>query len=359
MLPLRLSEIAKLVGGQMVGSEDPELSGAASLADAGPGDLSFVTAGKHLAAAADSTAGALLVGPNTVVDKPSIRVDDPYRAFARILAGLLVDIDRTFPPGVHATAVVDAAADVSRATSIGPYCFVGAGAVIGDGSRLGSHVSIGCDVHVGSACVIHAQVVLREGCRLGDRVIVHAGVVLGSDGFGYLTGPQGMQKIPQVGIVDVGDDVEIGAGVTVDRATTGRTIIGAGSKLDNQVQIAHNVRLGDHCALSAQTGIAGSCVLGDGVICGGQVGVGDHITIGAGSQLGGQSGVTHDIPAGSQLFGTPAQDAKQSFRNSAAVQRLPELQATVRQLRKQIADLEKRLATVEGTAPDAISDQEN
>ncbi len=349
MLPLKLSEIAKLVGGTLVGDVDPELTGVAGLAEAGASDLSFLAETKRPVVAAESGAGGLLVGLQVVVDKPCIQVEDPYRAFALVLAGQQIAADRAFPPGVHSTAVIDPAADVSRATAVGPYCVVGAGTVLGTGTRLGSHVSIGCDVTVGADCVIHPQAVLREGCRLGDRVIVHACVVLGSDGFGYLPGPTGMQKVPQVGIVAVGDDVEFGAGVTVDRATTGRTVIGSGSKIDNQVQIAHNVQVGQHCALSAQVGIAGSCVIADGVIFGGQVGVGDHITIGAGTKLGGQSGVTNDLPAGSRVFGTPAQDAKESFRTTAATRRLPQLQATVRELKQTIAQLEGRLAAVEDT----------
>ncbi len=359
MLPLRLSEIAKLVRGDLIGEADPEICGAAGLSDAGETDLSFVSAAKGLRAAATSAAGAFLVGRNVVVDKPSIQVDDPYRAFAQVLAGLQIALDRAFPPGVHGTAVIDPTAEVSAAAAIGPYCVVGAGTVLGAGTRLAAHVSLGCDVTVGPDCVIHPMVVIREGCRLGKRVVVHAGVVLGSDGFGYLPGPEGMLKIPQVGIVEVADDVEFGAGVTVDRATTGRTVIGSGSKLDNQVQIAHNVQVGSHCALSAQTGIAGSCVVGDGVICGGQVGVGDHITIGAGSQIGGQSGITHDLAPGSRIFGTPGQDAKESFRITAATRRLPALQATVRELKQRIADLETRLATVVGQKPAATQDQEN
>ncbi len=359
MLPLRLSEIAKLIGGELIGDADPEICGVAGLEDASEADLGFVAGAGQLGTAAASRAGALLVGRDVEVDKPSIQVDDPYHAFVQVLAGVQVDVDRTFPPGVHETAVIDPTADVGRATAIGPYCVVGAGAVLGTGTRLGSHVSIGCDVTVGAACTIYPQAVIREGCRLGERVIVHAGVVLGSDGFGYLPGPDGMVKIPQVGIVDVADDVEFGAGVTVDRATTGRTYIGTGTKLDNQVQIAHNVQVGSHCAFSAQTGIAGSCVLGDGVVCGGQVGVGDHITIGAGSLVGGQSGITSDLEPGSRVFGTPAQDASESFRITAAGRRLPKLQATVRELNKRIAELENRLAIAEGNTPDAIQDQEN
>ncbi len=359
MLPLKLSEIAKILDGTLIGPDDPVLTGVAGLNEAGASDLSFLAVAKRPSDAAGSDAGALLVGPKVVVDKPCIQVEDPYRAFAQVLAGQQIEADRAFPPGVHATAVIDPGADVSRAAAVGPYCVVGAGSVLGSGTRLGSHVSIGCDVTVGVDCVIHPQAVIREGCRLGDRVIVHACVVLGSDGFGYLPGPTGMQKVPQVGIVAVGDDVEFGAGVTVDRATTGRTVIGTGSKIDNQVQIAHNVQVGRHCALSAQVGIAGSCVIEDGVIFGGQVGVGDHITIGAGTKLGGQSGVTGDLEPGSRVFGTPAQDAKESFRTTAATRRLPQMQALVRELKQKIDQLESRLAAVEGQHPSANNDQEN
>jgi UDP-3-O-[3-hydroxymyristoyl] glucosamine N-acyltransferase len=358
MLPLRLSEIAKLVGGAHIGPGDPEIRGAAGLAAASATDLSFVTDGRYLEQAATSAAGALIVGPEVEVDKPSIRVDDPYRAFVLVLRELQPDADRVFPPGVHPTAVIDASADVSAAAAIGPCSVIGADTVLGSGTRLGAHVSLGCDVVIGRDCLIYPQAVIREGCRLGDRVIVHAGVVIGSDGFGYLPGPDGMLKIPQVGVVCVGDDVELGAGVTVDRATTGRTVIGEGTKLDNQVQVAHNVQIGRHCALSAQTGIAGSCEIGDGVISGGQVGIGDHLKIGAGSQLGGQSGVTHDLDPGSRVFGTPALDSKESFRNSAATRRLPVLQETVRALKRRVAKLEKKLAAAEN-ASRPPADQEN
>lgn len=358
MLPLRLSEIATLVGGRWIGPEDPVIHGAAGLANAGATDLSFVTSGKYLQEAASSAAGALLVGPEVEVDKPAIRVDDPYRAFVVVLGELQVDFDRAFPPGVHPTAMIDATADVGAAAAIGPYSVVGAGSVLGRGTRLGAHVSVGCDVVVGRECLIYPQSVIGERCRLGDRIIVHAGVVIGGDGFGYLPGPDGMVKIPQVGIVCVDDDVELGAGVTVDRATTGCTVIGAGTKLDNQVQVGHNVQIGRHCALSAQTGIAGSCKIGDGVISGGQVGVGDHLTIGAGTRMGGQTGVTRDLKPGSRVFGTPALDSEESFRISAASRRLPELMETVRGLKRRIARLELALAA--GEDPSASpADQEN
>ncbi|MFT7699549.1 MAG: UDP-3-O-[3-hydroxymyristoyl] glucosamine N-acyltransferase, partial [Candidatus Krumholzibacteriia bacterium] len=340
MFPLRLSEIANLVGGELIGEADPKIEGLAGLNDAHEHELSFVKTNTDLAKGAKSLAAALLVGREvTGCDKPCVRVDDPYLVFAELLANQLTAIDRVFPPEIHPTAVIHDSANVAGAVAIGAHTVVGAGTVLGSGTRLGAQVNLGCDVVLGDDCVIYPQVVIREGCVLGDRVIVHANSVLGSDGFGYLPTERGMKKVPQVGIVEIADDVEIGAGVTIDRATTGKTCIGKGTKLDNQVQIAHNVKVGAHCALSAQVGIAGSCTLGDGVIAGGQVGVGDHITIGAGSQLGGQSGVISDLPAGSKVFGTPAKAIKASFRLEAMVQRLPKMRDSLTELAETVSRL--------------------
>jgi len=351
MLPLRLSEIARLVSGEFEGNEDPMITSVAGLNDAGATDLSFVRDARGLELAAKSAAGAFLIGRKTeLIDRPCIRVDEPYRVFAELLAGQLIPVDRVFPLGVHPTAVVDASADISGAVSVGAYTVVGAGVVLGAGTRLGSLVSVGCDVIVGRECTVYSQAVIREGCCLGHRVIVHSGAVIGSDGFGYLPGDQGLQKIPQVGIVEIADDVEIGAGVTIDRATTGCTRIGAGTKIDNQVQIAHNVTVGSHCALSAQVGIAGSCTLGDGIVAGGQVGIGDHITIGAGTQLGGQSGVISDLPANSKMFGTPAVDIKSSFRATAVLRRLPEMKRAMAAMSAKIEKLDRELAELRSRA---------
>ena len=328
---LRLSELAGRLGGRWREGADPLITGAASLADAGPGDLSFVAGPGHIAEAKSSGAAAFLVAPGVELGRPVIEVERPYEAFARFLALQLPDPDRLYPPGVHPTAVIHPEAGV-EATSVGPYCVVGAGATVGPGCRLGPHVTIGCDASIGRDCVLHAQVTVREGCLVGDRVIIHAGTVVGADGFGYLPGPGGQAKIPQVGIVEVQDDVELGALVTIDRATTGRTVIGAGSKLDNQVHIAHNVRIGRHCALSAQTGVAGSCTLRDGVITGGQVGIADHIVIGDGARIGAQAGVIRDVPARAAMFGYPALDFQESFRITAALRRLPAALARLRAL---------------------------
>ena len=337
MKTLRLSEVAELLGGELVGAADPEITGAAGLEEAGPGDLTFLARKRFSGALAASQATAVIVGPGQDVDRPAIRVQDPYGAFARFLEGLLPDPERVFPAGIHSTVVIDPEAKLAPDVAIGPYCVIGAGAVVGSGSRLGPHVILGCDVTVGRDCLIHPRVTVLERCTVGDRVILHTGVTIGSDGFGYLPGPDGIRKIPQVGVVEIQDDVEIGAGSCVDRATTGRTLVGAGSKIDNLVQIGHNVKIGKGCSLSAQTGIAGSCTLEDGVISGGQVGIADHLRIGAGVQMGGQTGVISDIPPGMAVFGCPAVDVKESLRMSTALRKLPELLRRVGRLENESA----------------------
>lgn len=334
MKALRLSEVARLLEGELIGTEDPLITGVSGIEDAEPGDLTFLAKSSLVRALGSSGATAVLVGPGLDVDIPAVRVGNPYTAFADFLEHLLPDLDRVFPPGVHPTAVIDPAADVTSATSVGPYCVIGPGTVLGKGCRLGAHVILGCDVTVGADCRIYANVTVREGCVFGDRVMIHSGAIIGTDGFGYVPGQGGIRKIPQVGIVEIQNDVEIGAGSCIDRATTGRTVVGAGSKIDNLVQIGHNVRLGVRCSLSAQTGIAGSSTLGDGVVVGGKVGIGDHIKIGDGVMIGGMAGVAGDIPAGKTVFGYPAVDAKESFRMSAALRKLPALLQRVRQLEK-------------------------
>lgn len=329
-----LSDIARQVGGTLVGDADPWITGLAGLSEAGPGDLTFVTGPKYLALLPACRAAGVIVGPGMGSSLPAVRVADPYGAFVALLELARPDLDRLFPPLRHPTAVVAAEADVAAAAAIGPFCVIGPGVRIGAGTRLGAQVVVGPDVHIGKDCLVYPHVVLREGSLLGDRVVVHAGAVIGSDGFGYLPGSAGLRKIPQVGIVMIEDDVEIGAGACIDRATTGRTVIGAGTKIDNQVQIGHNVRIGRNCALSAQTGVSGSAVLGEGVVAGGQVGIGDHRRVGAGARLGGKAGVWRDVPDGAEVFGYPALDVKESFRITAALRRLPDLLRRVARLER-------------------------
>lgn len=328
----KLSEIAEMLGGELVGSSDPLISGASGVEDASGGDLTFVTSAKLLSQLKDSKATAVLIGPGMETNLPAVRLSSPYEGFADFLENFQAPLDRVFPPGIHPTAVIDASADVSGAESIGPYCVVGPGAVVGAGSRLESHVTLGPDVRIGDNCRIYSQVAIREGCLVGNRVILHSGTSIGSDGFGFLPGKQGLKKIPQVGIVVLKDDVEIGSNCSVDRATTGQTVIGQGTKLDNLVQVGHNVKIGPHCVLCGQSGVAGSTTVGVGVSVGGSVSIGDHLKVGDGAQLAGKSGIIGDVPAGATLFGTPAINIKESFRLIAAMRKLPELLRRVKKL---------------------------
>jgi UDP-3-O-[3-hydroxymyristoyl] glucosamine N-acyltransferase len=338
MSAMKLSEIADFLGGEIVGSADPAISGAAGILDAKPGDLTFVTT-KGFQEELDRTrATAVIIGPGVDCSLPAIRLENPYEGFARFLARFQTPLDRVFPAGVHETAVIDETADVSLATSIGPYCVIGPGVVIDKGSRLGSHVTVGPDVSIGSDTMIYAQVAIRESCRIGNRVILHTGVRIGTDGFGFLPGKNGLIKIPQVGIVILEDDVEIGSNSCIDRATTGCTVIGQGTKLDNLIQIGHNVSIGSHTVISGLTGVAGSTKIGSGVAMGGSAAVKDHVEIGDGAQIAGKSGVIKSVPAGATVFGTPAMDIKESFRLVSALKKLPELIRRVRKLEKSQSD---------------------
>ena len=325
MPSLRLSEVAKLVGGELVDDRDPLIHGVAGIEEAQSGDLTFVSNRKFLAKLADCKASAVIIGPKDESPLPAIRVDAPYPAFAGFLRKFQAPDDRVFPPEIHPTAVIDPQAVIADDVAIGPYSVLGPGAEVGAGSRLGPHVVVGPDVRIGRDCRFYARVSLREGCQVGDRVILHVGAIIGTDGFGYLPSPQGLHKIPQVGIVVLEDDVEVGSGVCIDRATMSETRIGAGSKIDNLVQVGHNVRVGINCALSSQVGLSGSVVLGDRVTLGGQVGIGHKTEVESDVQIGGQSGVTRNLSGGQDYFGTPALPARESFRIIAALRKLPEL----------------------------------
>jgi len=341
MLPVSLRELAERLGAELVGDGDVEITGAAGIEHAQAGDITFVTKASLLPKLAATEATAVIVGPEIEADRPALRAEDPYRCFATLLAALATPLDRIFPPGAHPTAVVDPEAEIGQNVALGPYAVVGPGCRVGDGTRVGAHVVLEADVTVGRDCVLYAQVVVRERCRLGDRVVLHPNCVIGADGFGYLPGPKGLSKIPQVGIVILEDDVELGAGTCIDRATTGTTVLGQGSKLDNLVQVGHNVCIGRHSVFSAQTGISGSCSIGDGVTMGGQVGLADHIRVGDGAKVGAKSGIHKDVPDGGIVFGYPALDIRESHRIAAAMRKLPELVRRVGRLEQAVGENEE------------------
>lgn len=349
-MPARsLGELARLVGGDLEGDPSLEIRGFASLESAGAGDLSFVAAERHLGAARRSAAAALIAPPGLdLAGRPAIRVVQPYAAVAAVVRVFFPE--PAAAPGVHPTAHIADGARVAPTATVGAYAVIGEGSTIEDRAVLHPHVFVGPGCSVGAESVLHPHVVLRARVSLGRRVIVHPGSVLGADGFGYVFDGQAHRKIPQVGRVVVEDDVEIGANVTVDRATLGETVIGRGSKIDNLVQIGHNTVVGAGTIIVAQTGIAGSCRIGRGVVIGGQVGIADHVTVGDGAQIGSQSGVHREVPAGAGVIGTPAMPGDEGLRALAAFGRLPNLLREVRVLGRRLAALERKVGAEGGPA---------
>ena len=337
---LTLRELADRLGCRLDGDGDITIRRVASLGEAGPGDVSFLASKKYASLLGTTGASAVIVG----IDGPAapcatLRTPDPYLAFANAAAWLAPD-DRP-EPGVSAQAVVAASATLGDRVSVGPYATIGAGVVIGARSIIHPHAVIYPGVSIGDDCIIHAHVSIRERCRLGHRVVVQNGAVIGSDGFGFAPRPDGTyQKIPQVAAVVIEDDVEIGANTTIDRPAVGQTLIQAGTKIDNLVQIAHGVHVGHNVMLASQVGIAGSSTIGDSVVLAGQVGVVGHIEIGHHTKVTGQSGIHSSVPAGSFLSGSAAIDNRDWLKSSAVFRRLPEL-------KKAVADLARRLAAIE------------
>jgi UDP-3-O-[3-hydroxymyristoyl] glucosamine N-acyltransferase len=329
-----LSELARWIGAECDGDATVVITDAAGIEEATAGAITFVVERRRLGDLANSAASAVILPAGWPSSLPALRCADPRAAFAKVLLRFVPSRERVFAPGVHPTAAIDPTADTSGVTSIGPHVVVGPGARIGAGSCLGAQVVVEADAVVGRDCTLHARVTLRERCRLGDRVVVHPGAVIGADGFGFVAEGAGRTKIPHIGTVEVGDDVEIGANVCIDRAQTGRTTIGRGSKIDNLVHVAHNVRLGEDCALAAQTGISGSCHIGDRVLMGGQVGISDHCTIGEGSRIAAQSGVHRDIEPEQTVLGSPSREIREQSRIVAALPRLPRLLERVRRLER-------------------------
>lgn len=335
-----LQDLAERLGGRAEGDHGLVISGVASIAEAGPSDLTFVE--KPRLAAQLSDAGAVLVQEGLELPgRNLIRVGHPRLAFAAAL-GLFHPATRP-PAGVHPSAVVEEGAAIDPTASVSALCFVGSGARIGARSVLHPLVHIGREAVVGEDVLLHPGALVLERVVLGDRVILHSGSVVGSDGFGYVFNGREHRKIPQVGTVEIGDDVEIGAGTTVDRATTGVTRIGRGTKVDNLVQIAHNTLIGEDVILVAQSGLAGSATVGNGSVLGGRVAVVDHAIVGARARVAGRSSVLSHVPDGAAVAGFGPQPHRDFLKSQAVFEQLPAL-------RRQVADLEKRLAAAEAAA---------
>jgi UDP-3-O-[3-hydroxymyristoyl] glucosamine N-acyltransferase len=341
------SQLARLVGGQILaGRDDVSVAGVAALEDATPNDATFFGNERYLPALRQSKAGVALV-PADFSEPLSgvgavVGVANPSLAFAAVVAALQPPLPR-HAPGLHPTAVISPAAKLGRDVSIQPYAVIEDGAEIGEGAFIGAHSFVGRESRIGSATLIHPHVTIRERVTIGVRCVVHSGAVIGGDGFGFETVDGQHVKVPQVGGVEIGDDVEIGAAVTIDRARFGMTRIGQGTKIDNLVQIAHNVVIGPHCLIVAQAGISGSTRLGEYVVLAGQVGVVGHITLGDRATVGAQSGVSKSVPAGAKMFGSPAEPMMEAAESLARVRRLPKLIERVKQLEAEVASLKQQL----------------
>ena len=328
------AEIAQLLDGEVVGNPATPLRHFAPADRAQPGDLTFAENETYFAKAEASAASAVLVDKKTSsTSKVLIRVANPRLAFAKVLP--LFFPEPVFAPGIHASAIVASTAKVDPTAHIGPHCVVGDRTVIGARVVLQGGNHVGADCALGDDTKLFPNVTVYAQSQIGKRVRVHAGTVIGADGFGYVFDAGIHHKVPQVGHVIIGDDVELGANVTIDRGALAPTIIGKGSKIDNLVQIAHNVVIGEHCIVCAQTGIAGSVTLGNYVVVGGQVGFNGHIKIGDGATIAAQSGVMWDVPPGEKLWGSPAQPDKQFKRQHLALQKLPELLRRMAKLEKE------------------------
>lgn len=341
-----LSELAQHVGGRVVGDGRVVIHKVESIEEAGPGEITFLANPRYQPLLAHCKASAVIVGPGIALDSPLERhkgyleASDPYVAFARILQ--LFNPPASYNEIISSRANVDPEAALEVGVTVFPQVFVGKGSRVGARSVLYPGVFLGERVQIGQDCVLHPNVVVRDGCRIGNRVVLHAGVVIGSDGFGYAGEGEQRVKIPQVGIVELEDDVEIGANTTVDRATLGRTIIGRGVKIDNLVQIAHNVIVGEHSIIAAQAGIAGSTRIGRDVMLGGRVGIINHLIIGDGARIGPGSGILQSVPPGvMRSSGLNAAPHREWLKVITLLPQLPKLWNAVRNLEKKLSDLVK------------------
>jgi len=343
---MTVSELAALVGGQLASGADgsAKISGAAALAEALPGEVTFFGNPKYLPKLRASRATVALVPLAFAEEVPAacIRCENPTLAFSKVIEKFAPPPVH-FAPGVHPTAVVAPGVRLGAGVSIQPHAVIEAGASIGDGTVVGAHSYIGHEAQIGGGCLIHPRVMIGFRCKIGSRVILHSGAVLGGDGFGFELQDGRHVKIPQIGIVQVDDDVEIGANSTVDRARFGRTWIGEGTKIDNLVQIGHNVVIGKHCILCAFVGVSGSTKIGDYVTLAGQVGTVGHVEIGDGVIVGAQAGVSKTLAVKQIYMGSPAVPAREWKEQVAQIHSLHKLRARVARLEQLLGELEKSI----------------
>lgn len=340
MTRYRLDELAEKIGGTVRGDESIEIASVGGLDDVKPDGITLAGDLRRLEQAVSSPAAAIIApsdAPN--VTKPLILHPLPRLGFAKALE-LFIPWPRPYT-GVHPTCIVSPEAQIDPSASVGAFCYIDPGAIIGANTVIHPHAFIGQGAKIGRDCILYPHVTLMPDVSLGDRAILHPGVVIGADGYGYVQHNGGHYKMPQIGTVIIEDDVEIGANSTVDRATTGATRIGAGTKIDNLCMIAHNVQVGKNCLIISQVGIAGSSSIGDNVVLAGQVGVKDHVHIGSGTVIGAKSGVLGDIPDGGVYLGSPAIPHREWAVQLAASKKLPQLLKRVEELERKLNQRER------------------
>ena len=338
-------QIAAFIQGEIIGDENATVHTFAKIEEGIPGAISFLSNPKYTPYIYETEASIVLVNkdftPEQEVKATLIKVDNAYESLAKLLN--LYEMSKPKRTGIDPRAYVAETAKIGKDVYIAPFACIGDHAEVGDNPVILSHATVGGGAKIGSNCILYANATVYHDCRVGNNCILHAGCVIGADGFGFAPTPQGYEKIPQIGIVILEDNVEVGANTCIDRATMGATVIHSGVKLDNLIQIAHNDEIGSHTVMAAQVGIAGSTKVGEWCMFGGQVGIAGHLKIGNQVNLGAQSGVPGNIKSGSQLIGTPPMELKQYFKASIAQKSLPEMQIELRNLRKEIEELKQQL----------------
>ena len=337
-------QIASFIGGKVEGDENATVNSFAKIEEGKKGAISFLSNPKYLHYIYDTESSIVLVDNNLKLDKPVtttlIRVDNAYECVAKLLQ--LYESYKPKKKGVDPLASISQTAKIGNDVYIGAFACIGDGATIGDGTQIYPQAVIGDNVEIGNNCTLYPNTTIYQGCKLGNNVTIHAGSVIGADGFGFAPNADGYDKIPQIGIVTIEDNVEIGANTCIDRSTMGSTVIRKGVKLDNLIQVAHNVEIGENTVMSAQVGIAGSTKIGAWCMFGGQVGIAGHSNIGDKTFLGAQSGVPGNIKGNQTLIGTPPMEPKAYFKSQAIFRKLPELYKEINELKKEIEELKNK-----------------
>lgn len=338
-------QIANVIGGRVEGNKDAKVHTFAKIEEGTEGAISFLSNPKYTHYLYDTKSSIVIVNEDVELEKDVnatlIRVPNAYESIAKLLQ--IYEASKPKKTGVAPQAYIAPSAKLGNNCYVGPFAYIGEGAEIGDGCQIYPHAVVGDNVKVGSNCIFYPNTTIYQGCKIGNNVTIHAGSVIGADGFGFAPGANGYDKIPQIGIVVIEDNVEIGANTCVDRSTMGATVIHKGVKLDNLVQVAHNVEIGENTVMSAQVGIAGSTKVGSWCMFGGQVGLAGHITIGDKTFLGAQSGVPGSLKGGEELIGTPPMNPRQYFKSQAIFRRLPDMYKDLNDAKKKIEELNEKI----------------